>query len=575
MPVIAAGSTTPSVTIEVYDDVGLPVTGLDNTTLPTIRYVIEGANAAVTITLAALAAETTAYSSGGVRERAGSQGKYRLDLPTAAVATAGTRVKVYGEATGKRIVCETIDVTPVVDLALWLGTAPLAMTSQRPNVLVGAMNTGVNTLASNGLTLLQAIGPQVLVVTGATSPAFNGTYGPTNNVPVRNGKLVYLNGTATGCIWYNGTNWILSVSEASNGTNWWQSSGDETGPWAIGGGSPTGTIVVTALKQPPSGKNPTLLTVDSGGHTHADIREILGTLLTETSAGYLAAAFKKLFDVAAPVLTATSVNQTGDSFTQIGANGAGLTAVGDTRLANLDATISSRAASSVLGTPAGASVSADIASVKTDTSGVATKFGGITLLKNWLALIMGKTADSSTLTEVNATTAGAGYNNATDSLEKLQEASGGSSVIGVAIAPDVAAASQTPGQITGYTYATLRPVPSDLGNIVGRSKLWVTAKASLSDADSSALFQIEETAGLLYANGAVASAANLGSITVVDDTTGEWSFMVDETIMALLTPSTDRLHGAYWDAKVKTGNDTRVIARGRLVIIGGVTRANA
>lgn len=35
--------------------------------------------------------------------------------------------------------------------------------------------------------------------------------------------------------------------------------------------------------------------------------------------------------------------QTGDSFARIGAAGAGLTAVGDTRLANLDATVSSRA----------------------------------------------------------------------------------------------------------------------------------------------------------------------------------------------------------------------------------------
>lgn len=39
-----------------------------------------------------------------------------------------------------------------------------------------------------------------------------------------------------------------------------------------------------------------------------------------------------------------SVSQTGDSYARIGAAGAGLTSVGDTRLANLDATISSRAA---------------------------------------------------------------------------------------------------------------------------------------------------------------------------------------------------------------------------------------
>lgn len=41
---------------------------------------------------------------------------------------------------------------------------------------------------------------------------------------------------------------------------------------------------------------------------------IIGTALTETAGGYLAAAFKKFFDVAAPVLTTASVNQTGDNY---------------------------------------------------------------------------------------------------------------------------------------------------------------------------------------------------------------------------------------------------------------------
>lgn len=47
---------------------------------------------------------------------------------------------------------------------------------------------------------------------------------------------------------------------------------------------------------------------------NANLISILGTLLTETVGGYLAAAFKKLFDVAAPVLTVASVNQTGDAY---------------------------------------------------------------------------------------------------------------------------------------------------------------------------------------------------------------------------------------------------------------------
>lgn len=67
----------------------------------------------------------------------------------------------------------------------------------------------------------------------------------------------------------------------------------------------------------------------------ANLTQILGTALTETS-GQIAAGFKKLLDVAVPVFTLTSVNQTGDNFARLGA-------------------------------PIGASISADIAAVKAET----------------------------------------------------------------------------------------------------------------------------------------------------------------------------------------------------------------
>jgi len=76
----------------------------------------------------------------------------------------------------------------------------------------------------------------------------------------------------------------------------------------------------------------------TSGVVKSNLAQILGTALTET-AGQIAAAFKKLFDVASPVLTAVSVNQTGDSYARLGA-------------------------------PAGASVSADIAAAKVDTAAI-------------------------------------------------------------------------------------------------------------------------------------------------------------------------------------------------------------
>lgn len=63
------------------------------------------------------------------------------------------------------------------------------------------------------------------------------------------------------------------------------------------------------------------------GVVDANIEKIIDTAPTEGAAGRLAAAFSTLFNVAVPVFTAASVNQTGDSFARIGANGAGLSNV--------------------------------------------------------------------------------------------------------------------------------------------------------------------------------------------------------------------------------------------------------
>jgi len=80
-----------------------------------------------------------------------------------------------------------------------------------------------------------------------------------------------------------------------------------------------------------------------------------------------------------------------------------------------------------LGAPAGASVSADVAAVKTDTGNLVTRitaalFSGITSLAEWLGLLAGKqAADATALAEIKATGAGSGtYSETTDSLEAIQ-----------------------------------------------------------------------------------------------------------------------------------------------------------
>lgn len=57
----------------------------------------------------------------------------------------------------------------------------------------------------------------------------------------------------------------------------------------------------------------------------------------------------------------------------------------------------------------------------TSLSAIVGYFSGITSLASWLGALAGKTADSSTLTEIQATTAGATYDNASDSLQALRD----------------------------------------------------------------------------------------------------------------------------------------------------------
>jgi hypothetical protein len=92
----------------------------------------------------------------------------------------------------------------------------------------------------------------------------------------------------------------------------------------------------------------------TSGVVKANLAQILGTALTET-AGQIAAGFKKFFNIATPAATMDhlvlvdtvttytgNTPQTGDAFARIGAAGAGLTALGDTRIAHLDADVSTR-----------------------------------------------------------------------------------------------------------------------------------------------------------------------------------------------------------------------------------------
>ncbi len=93
---IKAGSTSVSVVIELLaGTTGLPITGIAHTDLTSASYLRQG-GVRVEITLSALAAVDSAYSSGGWKELDSTNlpGLYRLDVPDAALATGADWVVV-------------------------------------------------------------------------------------------------------------------------------------------------------------------------------------------------------------------------------------------------------------------------------------------------------------------------------------------------------------------------------------------------------------------------------------------------------------------------------------------------
>src|SRR5690349_4693209 len=100
---VEPGTQSKSVTVQVVDDAGQPVVGLDHTTFPPTYWDNDGIlTDAQVITLSDLGGLGSAYSAGGIKEKSGTSGQYRLDVPNAAWLTAG-RVTIFADVSGKHI----------------------------------------------------------------------------------------------------------------------------------------------------------------------------------------------------------------------------------------------------------------------------------------------------------------------------------------------------------------------------------------------------------------------------------------------------------------------------------------
>ena len=316
--------------------------------------------------------------------------------------------------------------------------------------------------------------------TGArTFYPYTGSGQITNNLPT------YFDGNAN-FLWSdasNGGRWTNSTSIGSLGSNYWYST-TLTGTWTGGGSSAGNTPVSTGLGVPSDANWPQTL-YTSAGYTKADLQTVLGNVVTvdannvlnvsskywagatclldannlpkvdvedirgTASAGVAGYAGLDWSHVNAPT---TTVGLTGTtiSTTQVVASVTGAVA---SVTGNVGGNVTGSVAS-VVGNVGGnvvGSVASVTANVNTNANSTETtiannlstllaKFTGITYVAKWLSMIMGKTADSGTLAEVNATPAGLHYDNTTMSLEVIDGSSGGGGGDPTAIADAVVAA---------------------------------------------------------------------------------------------------------------------------------------
>jgi hypothetical protein len=372
------GSTSHSAFFELVDSTtGLPKVGIAAASV-TADYA-RTRSAAVAITPSALTNLTDAFAAGGWKEKGG--GVYRFDVTDAAFATGADEVVVTVAATGCRTVSRAFTL---VDWNKQVASIPNAQAGANTGLpVVGTQIPNAAANATGGLYTLGGTGVNVAQFGGAA-----GTF---------SGGRPEVNAThAAGTAWNSGaigsstfaTDAITATTLASNA-----STEIAIAVRDISNGSPAGSSLGAAI-------NSAYVAADNA-NTNAStaalgINDIKG-------AGWV----------------------TGDNL-HARLDAAGVRAAVGLASANLDTQLSAVDTDVQTAIDVASGTLNAVAAVKADTANLLTRipaalFAGITSLAKWLGAIAGKTADTATRTEINATTAGATYNETTDSQEATRD----------------------------------------------------------------------------------------------------------------------------------------------------------
>jgi len=178
---------------------------------------------------------------------------------------------------------------------------------------------------------------------------------------------------------------------------------------------------------------------------------------------------------------------------------------------------------------------------------------------------------------------------------RLYSGTNGDSFMRFAINPEEAEYATTPADIWSYPSRTLTsPVAStqeennlatisiyrdttwvmaieNLGSLANRSKLWFTIKRDYDDIDEDAMMQVEEGAGLIYADGLPAVTSSWGTLVVDDVPTGDITVTIAANAQSALQLSNRYVYGI----KIlrSTGTAISYLGGGSLVVLGAATRS--
>lgn len=213
--IVTAGSTNVSTYFYVTDDVGgtapgEPSTGLTHTDVTSASYVRQGAARAAAGTLSTLAAADSAHSDGGFKEvdATNAKGLYRFDPPDAAFATGVDSVVVHlvmadgYVASPKEIDILDVDLRDTVRGGLTAlpnvvagGNGGLPLGDASGDVTVATINTGVITATSIAADAIGASELAADAVTEIRDAITGGAYALDTDA---NGRIRIVDGTGAG-----------------------------------------------------------------------------------------------------------------------------------------------------------------------------------------------------------------------------------------------------------------------------------------------------------------------------------------------------------------------------------------